>query len=52
MTPDEIAELERDRAEIDAYEREHMDPARDAAEDAEHLKLAAQYPGAALPANT
>src|SRR5829696_9228668 len=45
MTSDEIAELERDRAEIDAYEREHMDPARDEAFFATHLKMAAEYAG-------
>src|SRR3954465_8880848 len=47
MTPDEIAELEleRDRMEIDAYEREHMDPARDDALCETHLKMAAEYAG-------
>jgi hypothetical protein len=53
MTPDERKreferELEEGRqfaAEIEAYERAHFDPVRDAAEDAEYEKLVARYPG-------
>lgn len=45
MTPDELKELERAEAEIAEYERTHFDPAREAAEDAEHAKFQELYPG-------
>jgi hypothetical protein len=46
MTDDELNELRQFHAEVEEYERAHpADPKREAAEDAESLKLQAQFPG-------
>jgi hypothetical protein len=46
MTEDELKELRRFHAEIEEYERNHpTDPRREAAEDAENLRMAERFPG-------
>jgi hypothetical protein len=46
MTDDELNELRQFHAEVEEYVRNNpIDPKREAAEDAESLKLQAQFPG-------
>lgn len=42
LTPEELRSIREFAAEIEAYERDHFDPARQAAED---LTLNARFPG-------
>ena len=46
MTDDDLNELRQFHAEIEEYERTHpFDPAREAARDAEDIRMAEQFPG-------